>query len=120
MSATSNCALRATNLVIRDGLGYVLDETVQQPGMILIPQEPQQPVLFREWFHSFENIRQPPVIYCVSGSEVQDWERTNMQRIPLRLRSESSFSLRGEQSMSESDSTLSSISPICLALFTVR
>jgi len=37
ISVTSNCAPQATNLVIRDGLGYILDETVQQSGMILIP-----------------------------------------------------------------------------------
>jgi len=119
MSATSNCALRATNLVIRDGLGYILDEAVQQSSMVLVPQEPQQSVLFGEWFHSFEDIYQPPTICCVSGSEACDWEPTNLQRRSLRLRSERSFSLRGKRSMSESDDTLSSISPICLALVTV-
>ena len=42
---TLSCAFRATDLVIRDGLGYILDEAIQQSGMILIPQESQQSVL---------------------------------------------------------------------------
>ena len=32
---TSNCAFRTTDLVICDGLGYILDKTIQQSGMIL-------------------------------------------------------------------------------------
>jgi hypothetical protein len=49
-----------TDLVIRDGLGHILDETVQQSGMILIPQESQQSVLFGKRFQFFEDIHQPP------------------------------------------------------------
>jgi len=37
----SSCAFQTTDLVIRDSLGYILDKTVEQPGVILIPQESQ-------------------------------------------------------------------------------
>ena len=56
---TLNCALSATNLVIRDSIGYILDEPVQRSGVILVPQEFQQPVLFREWLEFYNDLRQP-------------------------------------------------------------
>jgi len=39
VSVASNFAFQTTDLVIRDGLGYVLDKTVERSGVILIPQE---------------------------------------------------------------------------------
>ena len=33
----SKCVFRVTDLVIRDGLDYILDETAEQSGVIVIP-----------------------------------------------------------------------------------
>jgi len=85
---TPGCAFSTTDLVIRDGLGYILDKTVEQSSMILIPQESQQSVLFRERFQSFEDIREPPARRCISDSELWEWGRTNFRRSSLRLCSE--------------------------------
>ena len=60
MSVAFSCAFRATDLVIRDSSVYILDETVQQPGVSLIPQKSEQSILFGKRFHSFEDIGQPP------------------------------------------------------------
>jgi hypothetical protein len=57
---TLDCAFPTTNLVIRDSVGQILDESVQQSGIILIPQEFRQPALFRERFKVYNDIYQPP------------------------------------------------------------
>jgi len=85
---TPGCAFPTTDLVIGDGLGHILDETVEQSGVILVPQESQQSGLFRERFQLFEDTREPPARGCISGSELWEWERTNLRRSSLRLYSE--------------------------------
>ena len=79
----------ATNLVIRDGMGYVLDESAQQLGMILIPQELHQSVLFRKRSEFYNNIRQSPtdIIRELYGGDVGALG-TNLQSSSLRVLSE--------------------------------
>ena len=57
---TSNYAFTVTDLIVCDGLGHILDETIQQSGVVLIPQESQQSVLLGKRFQSFEDVHQPP------------------------------------------------------------
>ena len=60
MLVTLNYAFSTTNLVIRDSVGYILDESVQHSGVILVPQEFQQFVLFGKRLEFHNDAHQPP------------------------------------------------------------
>ena len=82
-----NCELLATNLVICDCIGDVLDEPVQQSGVILIPQEFQQPILFGKRFEFYDDIHQLPTYILHERRGSGRWGCTNLQSASRRVRS---------------------------------
>ena len=87
---TLNYAFSTTNLVIRDSVGYILDESVQHSGVILVPQEFQQFVLFGKRFEFYDDTRQPPanILREQDDSECGTRRHTNLRSSSLRAFSE--------------------------------
>jgi hypothetical protein len=57
-------------------MGYILDESVQQPGIIFIPQKLQQSALFGKRLEFYDDVHQPPtdILHEQDDNEYGDLE----------------------------------------------